>query len=130
MRWSLRYQFLAPTLGVMLLAFAAVAVAQTLFAMWQAEEAIQTRLQEVAETLNETSFPLSDPVLTQMSGLTGAEYAVADADGKLLARSAEAITLTPDPVLIQQPDSIELSAANRQFDPQYFALVVDLQRKS
>jgi signal transduction histidine kinase len=97
MRWPLRYQILLPMAGVML----AVAVAVSLVDAWlagrRAHQQIETQLQEIGRTLAAASFPLTDNVLQQMRGLSGAEFIVASRTGEVSATSLTDVPLPPLP---------------------------------
>ena len=73
MRLSLRYRLLLP-LALLLLGDAAA----TAWGAWGAARAAERRLAEqqwaIARTLRESNFPIVEPVLQQMKGLSGAEF--------------------------------------------------------
>ncbi len=87
MRWPIRYQILLPLAGIMLAAVLGVSVLSAYLAAQRAEEDIDEQLRRVARTLLDSSFPLNDVVLRQMEGLSGAEFALSDRAGKLVASS-------------------------------------------
>lgn len=128
MRWPLRLQILAPTISVMLLAFIAVAAAQVWYAVSSVEHSIQRRLASAAKTLDSTNIPLSDPILAQVAGLTGAQFAIASESGERLARSNDSIELIDSNATIYQPDTFELSSHRKYLGDQYFGSVVRMER--
>ncbi|MCA9185830.1 MAG: HAMP domain-containing sensor histidine kinase [Pirellulaceae bacterium] len=87
MRYPIRWQ-LAWRLAVIV---TAIVVAVTLFTAGlnarRARLRIQTQLQEMAATLADANFPLTDLVLGQMQGLSGATYVVARSSGEVIASS-------------------------------------------
>ena len=83
MRWPIRAQLLLPMLLVVLLT---IALASGAVAYWRFVQVRQRELDDlrrVTATLADASFPLSHRVLQQISGLSGAEFVVLDADGQL-----------------------------------------------
>lgn len=93
MRWPLRYQILVPFAAVMLIAIAGVSLLDALLAARWTEQHIQSQLGEVAVTLLDSSFPLTNRVLRQTRGLSGAEFVLTDDGGRLLASSLPAASL-------------------------------------
>ncbi len=87
MRWPLRYQILAPFAAVMLLASAGVSLLDAYLAARSTERHIESQLREVARTLLESNFPLTDRVLRQTHGLSGAEFVLTTESGRVLATS-------------------------------------------
>ncbi len=87
MRWPLRYQILVPFAAVMLISLAGVSLLDAYLAARWTEQHIQAQLREMAETLLDSTFPLTDRVLHQTHGLSGADFVLTDADGRLLAAS-------------------------------------------
>lgn len=87
MRRPLRYQILVPFAAVMLISLAGVSLLDAYLAARWTEQHIQAQLREMAETLLDSTFPLTDRVLHQTHGLSGADFVLTDADGRLLAAS-------------------------------------------
>ena len=83
MRWPLRLQLLVPVLLVVMTAI----IGSSLFSAYLAADWVERRQEEnlarVVKTLTDASFPLTEQVLRKMSGLSGAEFAVLDAVGKV-----------------------------------------------
>lgn len=90
MRWPIRYQILLPLAGIMLAAVLGVSMLSAYLAARRAERQIDEQLRQVARTLLDSSFPLNDIVLRQMSGLSGAEFVLTGRGGKVLAASRAA----------------------------------------
>lgn len=92
MRWPLRYQILLPMACVMLAVVVVVSCVDAWLAGRRAHERIETQLQEIGRTLAGASFPLTDNVLKQMRGLSGAEFVVADRAGAVVAASLDRVS--------------------------------------
>lgn len=87
MRWPLRYQILFPFGGVMLAVVLGVSLLDAVLAARRTQRQIEHQLNEVAQTLLDATFPLTDAVLKQTRGLSGAEFLLTDQQGKLRAAS-------------------------------------------
>lgn len=87
MRWPLRYQILIPFTAVLIVAIAAVSIISSVLAAKRARAQIETQLRNIATTLAESSFQLTDAVLQQMHGLSGADFAFVDEDDRVVAAS-------------------------------------------
>nr|MCU0979562.1 hypothetical protein [Pirellulaceae bacterium] len=97
MRWPLRYQILLPMACVMLAVVAIVSCVDAWLAGRRAHGQIETQLQEIGRTLAGASFPLTDNVLRQMRGLSGAEFVVANRAGTVVAASLDQAPAEPLP---------------------------------
>ncbi len=106
MRWPLRYQILFPFAGVMLGVVLGVSVLDAVLAARRTQRQIERQLQEVAETLLDANFPLTDAVLKQTRGLSGAEFVLTDPQGRLQAASMGDLDLAEVP---------QVASASRQF---------------
>jgi signal transduction histidine kinase len=87
MRWPLRSQIMFPMACVMLATVVAISGLNAWFAGRQAVDRIQSQLRDISETLAATSFPLTDSVLKNMRGLSGAEFVVVNRSGQITATS-------------------------------------------
>ncbi|HTQ39803.1 MAG TPA: HAMP domain-containing sensor histidine kinase [Pirellulales bacterium] len=87
MRWPLRYQILIPFALVLLGVVCAVSALNAWLATQRAKNQIEEQLQGVAATLADSSFPLTDMVLRQMHGLSGADFVFTNPTGRVLAAS-------------------------------------------
>ncbi|HET6879560.1 MAG TPA: HAMP domain-containing sensor histidine kinase [Pirellulales bacterium] len=87
MRWPIRYQILLPFAAAMLLGLLSASVLSAYLAARRAERQINEQLRHLGRTLTESSFPLTDAVLEQMRGLSGAEFALVDSSGKVVAKT-------------------------------------------
>lgn len=87
MRWPLRSQIMFPMACVMLTTVVAISGLNAWFAGRQAIDRIRSQLRDISETLAATSFPLTDTVLKNMRGLSGAEFVVVNRAGQITATS-------------------------------------------
>jgi signal transduction histidine kinase len=87
MRWPLRYQILLPFGGAMLAVVVGVSLIDAYLAARRTGQRIERQLSEVAQTLQDATFPLTDAVLRQTRGLSGAELLLTDTAGQLRAAS-------------------------------------------
>ncbi|HWB11588.1 MAG TPA: HAMP domain-containing sensor histidine kinase [Pirellulales bacterium] len=87
MRWPIRYQILLPFAAAMVLGLLAVSLLSAFLAARRAERQIDEQVRNLGRTLQESSFPMTDSVLDQMHGLTGAAFVLTDAAGKIRASS-------------------------------------------
>ncbi len=85
MRWPIQVQVLLSIVVVAAVALALSVAASSYFGSRQARRQQENDLRRVIGTLTEAHFPLTERVLEQMSGLSGAEFARLDAAGRLEA---------------------------------------------
>lgn len=85
MRQPIHQQIILPMVGIMLVTLAGVSLVDAWLAGRQTQARILQQVKMIAETLAESSFPLTDRVLQQMHGLSGASFVVATADGRVQA---------------------------------------------
>ena len=78
MRWPIRLQLLLPILLVAIVALAMSSATSGYFGSRQVRRQQEDNLRRVIGTLTEATFPLTDRVLHQMRGLSGAEFALLD----------------------------------------------------
>ena len=129
MRWSLRYQILLPMAAVMFATLLGVSVLNAYLSVRRTKTHIQEQLRDVAGTLADSSFPLTDAVLRQTRGLSGADFVVTDTLGKVLSSSREGLT---PPALREPPrhgQQITLGEAVRVGEKRYFHAAVRLARR-
>jgi signal transduction histidine kinase len=87
MRWPIHLQLLVPMVLVVLLAsFLATAITASWIALRVRVEQRES-LRRVVKTLGEAAFPLTENVLAQMSGLSGAEFVLTTPEGRLQERT-------------------------------------------
>ena len=87
MRRPIQIQLLVPTLSVVVLAIALASGASGYFGAMRQRQSQEESLRRVVATLTEGRFPLTETVLRQMSGLSGAEFVFLDANQNVLART-------------------------------------------
>jgi signal transduction histidine kinase len=118
-RWPLRYQILLPFGGVMLAVVIVVSLLDALLAARRSQAQIERQLNGVAQTLLKANFPLTDAVLKQTSGLSGAEFLLTDDRGTLRATSLRGIETAGMPLVASPAGKIQLiqviDLANGQF---------------
>jgi len=85
MRWPIQTQLLLPMLTVVVGAIALASLGSAYFGGLRARQVQEEHLDRVVATLTEARFPLTQPVLGQMSGLSGAEFVLLDQQGHPLA---------------------------------------------
>ena len=81
MRWGIRYQLLTPLLALLL---GVVGLsAWTGFASAQrARRQIARQVQDIADTVGQANYPLTERVLELMKGLSGADFLLIDGTGR------------------------------------------------
>lgn len=84
MRWSIRFQFLAP-LGLLLLGLVGICTWTAWDSAHLARQRIAAQVHGISHTLADARFPKNQHVLEQMKGLSGAEYLLIDATGERFA---------------------------------------------
>jgi signal transduction histidine kinase len=83
MRWPIQIQLLLPFLSVVLLAIVLACASIAYLGTTRARDQQEENLRRVVGTLTEATFPLTDRVLRQMSGLSGAEFVVLDEENRV-----------------------------------------------
>ncbi len=79
-RYPLRLQLLLPLWAILLASLAGVSLANVWLVSRQVRQSIDERMQNVAQTLAEGTYPLETNVLRQVRGLSGAELVVRDGE--------------------------------------------------
>lgn len=107
MRRSLRYQIMLPTLGLMITTLIGVTIWNAQLAAGHAKREIERQLAEIIRTLDQSHFPLTDSVLRQMKGLSGAEFVLVGDSGPITASSTDLVGLERLPrELVIPPDFV------------------------
>jgi len=132
MKWPLKFQVMVPMATAMLGVVVALSALHAYFAARQSVQQISSRLQDVTRTLTTASYPLTDRVLEQMQGLSGADFVLVDKADRLLATSRRAIPLHE---LLQQASRpstapLELAAVVRIAGERYFHTAVAISARS
>ncbi|TWT89852.1 Sensor protein ZraS [Pseudobythopirellula maris] len=96
-RLPIRNQFLFPLVAVAVASLAAVAVVNAWLATSRTRDRVEHQLRGVAAVLDASRFPLTDAVLRQMRGLSGAEYLLLDESGNRVASSGEGLSPPSQP---------------------------------
>ena len=92
MRWPIQVQLLATMLAVLLVAIGLATGAVAYVSYQHARRVQEENLRRTVRTLLESSFPLTERVLEQMSGLSGAQFLLLDSAGRVRAST---LTLPP-----------------------------------
>ncbi|MBX3412030.1 MAG: HAMP domain-containing histidine kinase [Pirellulales bacterium] len=134
MRWPIRLQLLLPNLAVATVAILLLSVAMAVVSSRREREQQQTRLSQTVSTLAAATFPLTDPVLEQMTGLSGAEFVVLDSQGGVRGST---LPLKPSAgsefaalPLDREPDAIGHTTSLRLHEQDYVAHRVLLRRSA
>ncbi|MBM3998821.1 MAG: HAMP domain-containing histidine kinase [Planctomycetes bacterium] len=97
MRRPLRFQIMIPMLGLMVTALAGVSILNAYLGAGRAKRQIEEQLRGITQTLERSNFPLTDSVLRQMRGLSGAEFVLVTNAGTVVASSTKSPTTDPLP---------------------------------
>ncbi len=119
-----------PMLLLVLVTLLLISAANAWLAARRVRHEIETQLGDIAQTLSQSAFPLTASVLTQMRGLSGVEFLVADEQGILLASSGgedvpREVLTRPRRML---PEEITLSDRVDRGGATYFHVAVLLER--
>ncbi|PQO26822.1 sensor histidine kinase [Blastopirellula marina] len=131
MRWPLRIQLLLPFAAVLLAIMVVVTLVTAQISVANAKSRIESRLRDVAAVLQSATFPLSDAVLEQMKGLSGAQYAVTQ-EGALI-RSTLGDLQSDQLASLNVADSIDDLTLTEEMsikDQRYFHAAVALQGRA
>jgi len=89
MHWPIRNQILLPLITVQVF----VVICVTWLAAWSSlqrvEAEIQHRFRELTATIQQSAFPLTEAVLKQVRGLSGAEFVIQDSSGRGLVTTLD-----------------------------------------
>ena len=119
MRWPLRYQILLPFAAVMAALLVAVSLLNAYLAARQSFRQTVQRLRDVAHTLADARFPLTDAVLRQAHGLSEAEFVLTD-EQNVLAASLPLAEALPQLASTTQWDKLELDRTTDVLGERYF----------
>jgi signal transduction histidine kinase len=95
MPWSLRTQILCLFAGLIVVTVLGLTALHAWFTAQRVSAEIGGKVDQVAQTLSSSTFPWSPAVLSQMHGLSGAQFAVVDPNEHILASSADFTKLPP-----------------------------------
>src|SRR5260370_31809264 len=96
MRWSIRYQLLFPLL-MLLWGVVGISTWTAVAGARRAWRQIETQVRDVARTLSDAHFPLTQNVLDQAKGLSAAAYLLVSSDGRRTSTLPEVEISLPDP---------------------------------
>ena len=85
MRSSIRNQILIPFAALLTLTITGLSVSSAWVSVGRAEQQATEDLNQVIATLSSTSFPITNSILVQLRGLSGAEFVALDSDGRIQA---------------------------------------------
>lgn len=125
MRWPIRYQILLPFAGLMLAGLVGVTLLDAHLAARRSESQTAEQLRGIARTLVEANFPLTERVLRQMRGLSGADFAVLDLQQRVLAASGPLPQL-PRVAAVADWQEIELATPIEIGGDRYFLAALTL----
>ena len=89
MRQPFYYQLLLPMLGLMGTILIGVSGLNAYLGARRVQGQIEMQLREITLTLERSSFPLTDAVLIQLRGLSGAEFVLTGESGRVVAASTD-----------------------------------------
>ncbi len=130
MRWSLRSQILLPMLCVVCITLVSVSLLNAYLSARKAKSHIHHQLREVAKTLSHANFPLTDSVLEQVRGLSGAEFVVIQNSGEVVASSIFKTIPRDLPKLYQTGENLVLGKIVQIKGDSYFHASVNLAYQS
>ncbi|MEM7313857.1 MAG: HAMP domain-containing sensor histidine kinase [Planctomycetota bacterium] len=106
MNWSLKSQITLPLIGLVLATLTAVTWLNVRQAERQARASVQTRLDRVVATLESANFPLTEQVLRQMTGLSGARFVLVDEFNVMVASSLDEPEFALEGLTQERADSL------------------------
>jgi len=124
MRRSLRSQILYPFAGLTAVAVIAVSAAGAWRAAVVTEARIEAQMQSAADVLLSAGFPLTDAVLRQTHGLSGAEFVSTGDRGRIVASSFETAPRDWHAAIDDEPqgDARSPTVERRDFTPTIVAV--------
>lgn len=108
MRPSIRNQILVPLIAIQVATVCAISAATAALAARRSERQVMDRLRGVIEAVGHGNFPYTGSVLARMRGLSGAEFAVHDDDGNVMASTL--------PALRDRPTALSPASTNARID--------------
>jgi signal transduction histidine kinase len=128
MWWPIRYQWLVPFGTILVVAVAVTSISSAWLAAKHSTAITLEQLNRVIDTLGQSRFPFSQNVLEQMRGLSGAEFAAFDAEGRLLASTLPGESVSSEQFLgIEQRgrvESLSQKSVTRLGGVGYFASII------
>jgi len=131
MRWPLRNQIIVPMALVMLGTLVGASVLNAWLSARRVRAQIERQLRDVTHTMADSNFRLTDAILRQMQGLSGAEFVLIDDSNAILASSkSDDVSQLPRQEPTDQWSQLALGDIIRIDDGRYFHAAVHLQRPS
>ena len=127
MRWPLRYQILVPFAAMMVVLLVAVSVLNAWLAAQQSFRQTVGQLREVAHTLADPRFPLTDAILKQIHGLSGTELVLCNDSGEVLAASLSLARPLPSVAAAREWQQLELDETTEVGDERLLSCCVGPQ---
>lgn len=127
MRLSIRHQLLIPVL-VLLSGVVGISTWTIMASARRARQDIEKEMQRVAHTLSEEKYPLTEYVLLQMKGYSGAEYVVLDAEGRRTTTLSDLNIELPWKALAAEGEMPRLGPPVRVADQTYLCSGIHLRR--
>jgi signal transduction histidine kinase len=134
MRWRVRSQLLVPPL-LLLLGITGLSVWMAWASANRARARIESRVQDVAHNMEESHYPLSEPVLLQMKRLSGADFLVKPArsedgatDEPIVSTLGAVPELPPDQTVVTDWRELRLGPPVRVRERTYLCGAVRLVR--
>jgi signal transduction histidine kinase len=118
--------------AIMLLAVIVIGGVGAFLSVRATKATIAARIDGVAQILERSNFPLTDTVLRQMRGLSGAEMAVVDKSGRIISTSGLPADMTQMITGGSKHDSDSFELADRQWMPHdgFFHTTVPLKKRT
>ena len=128
MRWPLRYQILIPMVSIMVCAIVSVTLLHAYLSTNQIKLQIRDQFRQIAHTLNDATFPLTEAVLNQTKGLSGADFVLVGQNGEILSSTRP--DFVPQTVSQEPPEwnALQISDVIQTGDAHYFHTVVKNQQ--
>ena len=128
-RWPIRNQIFVPFAAMLLAAVTLIAVSAAFLAARRSERNTVRQLNQVIQTLGQSSFPYSQNVLEKMRGLSGAEFVVFDRQktvlGSTLPKTAGMVDAVAEIPRQEQVASLGAYPTIQVAETRYFASTVE-----
>ncbi len=129
MRWPIRLQIFLPFAALLAIAVATGAVTSAMLSARRTGAAEIAQLTRVVQALDAANFPYTASVLDRMRGLSGAEFVVVDAAGRVVASTLPAGAALPEfgdpPALVGSTLSLSGFPSVEIEGRRYFVAAVD-----
>jgi signal transduction histidine kinase len=130
MRWPLRYQIMIPVAAAMVVAITVLSITNAYLAGSRTTTLIERQVAGVTRTLIESNFPLTERVLKQMQGLSGAQYLLVDSQGRQVAASSKiSVEHLPQDFSPGESESLQFLDSVEIGQSRYFATTLTLPRR-